>query len=343
MDLVTENTCNCRGVRFCSKCEYTDRVQKLKASIRMNAIDGDMYAASGAVIDSQCTLQRKGGCTFAELPDHTPYWLCHQCLTIVTIKEDIPAPDNVKEKIRCVLCCDDHNPKEKESGETLEGLLIIPDFISVEEEHEIVCFLDDGCKNRFEGWKLSQNGRRKQDFGPNPNFKKKKLKLRAGLPGMPEELRPFLTRVGNLLDKTPYTPCRPQNQQTEEENKNPIMRPFRVAECSSLDYDEDCQSSLDPHIDDTWLWGDRVVGMSLLNTTVMTFVGKNKMVDVVLKPRSLFVMSGPSRYEWLHGIRAGRASGRRVSVTTRELSVEFEHSADPETLKLVRDLSSTYV
>ena len=49
------------------------------------------------------------------------------------------------------------------------GLSLIKNFISESEEDELLKHLIAD-----EGWKPSQSGRRKIDFGPSANFKKKK-------------------------------------------------------------------------------------------------------------------------------------------------------------------------
>lgn len=46
-------------------------------------------------------------------------------------------------------------------------------------------------------WKLSQSGRRKQDYGPRANFKKKKLRL-GGFTGLPPFAAPLVQRLGQV-------------------------------------------------------------------------------------------------------------------------------------------------
>ena len=53
----------------------------------------------------------------------------------------------------------------------LHGLKVIPEFITVEEEQRLVEDMDTLP------WDKSQSGRRKQNFGPKTNFKKRKVKL----------------------------------------------------------------------------------------------------------------------------------------------------------------------
>jgi len=72
------------------------------------------------------------------------------------------------------------------------GIVVIPDFISSDEETELVKNLDDLP------WDISQSGRRKQNFGPRANFKKRKAKV-GPFKGFPESTK-FLQ---NRFDSVP--------------------------------------------------------------------------------------------------------------------------------------------
>lgn len=187
------------------------------------------------------------------------------------------------------------------------------------------------------GWKSSQSGRHKQDYGPQPNFKKRRVKL-GGYTGFPEQLGPLIRRVMDVV-----------SAKTESE--------YWPVQVSCLDYVFEGRSNLDPHIDDTWLWGDRVVGVCLVSDCVMSFLTSgqthalappvdcvatpsvNATVDAAVTPhgdnivfhlkvllprRCCFWIRRESRYSWLHGIEAdGVLGARRVSMTFRELSRRF--------------------
>ena len=49
------------------------------------------------------------------------------------------------------------------------------------------------------------------------------------------------------------------------------MTGFCAAELNVLSYDESKGSNLAPHFDDFWLWGERIIGVTLLSDTVMTY------------------------------------------------------------------------
>lgn len=86
------------------------------------------------------------------------------------------------------------------------------------------------------------------------------------------------------------------------------------------------ESFILPHSDEE---NDRldapILGLSLQAGTTMTLVlpkaqsptGKMIKTDVVLPPRSLYVMSGDALHTWHHGIFAGKTLGIRYSLTLR--------------------------
>lgn len=91
-----------------------------------------------------------------------------------------------------------------------------------------------------------------QDFGPKVNFKKKKGKIGdfRGFPRFTESLIQRLGQHGDLSD-------------------------FHPVELCHLDYDPGRGSAIEPHIDDTWIWGERLVTLNLVSPTVLTFTPAN--------------------------------------------------------------------
>ena len=100
---------------------------------------------------------------------------------------------------------------------------------------------------------------------------------------------------------------------------------FTPVELCNLDYNSTRGSAITPHLDDSWLWGDRLVTLNLFSHTLLTFICPCGAVSVrvPLLRRSLVVVSGLSRNLWLHSIRREHIVGRRVAMTFRELSDEF--------------------
>jgi len=224
------------------------------------------------------------------------------------------------------------------------GLIILKDFITEEEENQLVKDLDDIP------WTSSQSGRRKQNFGPKANFKKRKTKV-GSFAGFPTTTRFIQDRFNTLS----------------------CLEDYRVVEQCSIEYRPETGASIEPHIDDCWIWGERIVQLNLLSDTVLTFtpyhgdtsrynledvstyprvmdedgtvrynpfsekgdIGdkpyqlkqssfpKNCVVRAVLPARSLLVMYGEPRYEWEHSISRADIRERRICVAYRELTPTY--------------------
>ncbi|XP_044261340.1 alpha-ketoglutarate-dependent dioxygenase alkB homolog 4 [Tribolium madens] len=127
------------------------------------------------------------------------------------------------------------------------GIYIQLDFLSPEEETKLMKGIDEMP------WDSSQSGRRKQNFGPKCNFKRNKLREGdfAGFPKFSEFVQEKFREV-------------------------PILRDFQTIEQCSLEYDPQRGASIDPHIDDCWIWGERIVTVNLLSDSVLTMTYNRK-------------------------------------------------------------------
>lgn len=57
------------------------------------------------------------------------------------------------------------------------------------------------------------------------------------------------------------------------------MKDFKTIEQCSLEYNPDRGASIDPHIDDCWIWGERIVTVNIIADSVLTMTsyrGKNR-------------------------------------------------------------------
>ncbi|XP_075706927.1 alpha-ketoglutarate-dependent dioxygenase alkB homolog 4 [Rhinoderma darwinii] len=229
------------------------------------------------------------------------------------------------------------------------GVTLIKEFVTEDEERAMVHAMDQ------DHWRLSQSGRRKQDFGPKVNFKKQKIKV-DDFTGLPSFSKMFWERM-----KT-YT----------------VLKGFLPVEQCNLDYSSDRGSAIDPHYDDSWLWGERLVSLNILSDTVLTMTSSSVnnlkllstlnqrcepngiriqnvqsdlqdcvahsrsktalvpysdvKVAIHLPQRSLVVLSKDARYNWMHAIHREHIKQRRVCITFRELSAEFSTGGKEETL-----------
>ncbi|XP_056602121.1 alpha-ketoglutarate-dependent dioxygenase alkB homolog 4 isoform X2 [Triplophysa dalaica] len=192
------------------------------------------------------------------------------------------------------------------------GVFLWENFVSEDEERELVAAMDENV------WRQSQSGRRKQDFGPKVNFKKKKV------------------RAGDFTGLPAVSCCL-----VDRMRQTPLLASFKPVEQCNLDYDPIRGSAIDPHLDDSWLWGEHLVTINLLSDTVLTMsldqgwedmdTGESR-VAVHLPRRSLVVLFGEARHRWKHAICRKDVHGRRVCSTFRELSAEFLPGGEQEKL-----------
>lgn len=139
-------------------------------------------------------------------------------------------------------------------------------------------------------WDQSQSGRRKQNFGPKCNFKKQKLK-----PGTFQGF-PLFTKF--LQDRF---------------EEYPLLAGFKTIEQCSLEYNPDRGASIDPHIDDCWVWGERIVTVNLLSDSVLTmtvFAGGETKYNLSCVPTYPPVVDPHGRV-----ISSNQPSGDKIQVT----------------------------
>lgn len=171
------------------------------------------------------------------------------------------------------------------------------DFIDELEEEKLVMNIDKLS------WVSSQSGRRKHDFGPKVNFKKKKLKTECFL-GFPAYSRYLLERLARV----------------------PVLTDFQPVEMCDLEYEPSRGSAIDPHYDDFWLWGERLVTVNLLSATAYTLTlpdNNGQVIKIPLPRRSIIVLYSDARYKWMHSISRDDVLYRRLGITIRELTPLF--------------------
>ncbi|XP_065207469.1 alpha-ketoglutarate-dependent dioxygenase alkB homolog 4 [Planococcus citri] len=208
-----------------------------------------------------------------------------------------------------------HHPNHRENGyQKVSGVYVFPEFITDDEEKQLIDDLD------AMPWDISQSGRRKQNFGPNCNFKKRKLKPGAfkGFPSVTEFIQKRFNEV-------------------------PLLKGYRTIEQCSLEYDPHRGASIDPHIDDCWIWGERIVTVNLLSDTVLIltkYKGDKSRYNLQLAPnidtdpddiairipmprKSLVILCGDARYNWEHCILREDIQKRRVCLAYREFTPDY--------------------
>lgn len=254
--------------------------------------------------------------------------------------------ENLKNKNTYVYCphCDkawpgwdlESNQHPNHIGESIDypGVYIELDFLSKDEADSLIKDLD------ALPWDLSQSGRRKQNYGPKCNFKKRRLRLGEFL-GFPATTK-FIQEKFSAVS---------------------ILRGFKTIEQCSLEYNPERGASIDRHIDDCWIWGERIVTVNVTGDSFLTMtpykdtLKRYNLVDVPTYPsvvqsnqlsiapkilndvedavirlpmpaRSLMVLYGAARYDWEHAVLREDVSTRRVCIAYRELTPPYLPGGD---------------
>ncbi|XP_054456783.1 alkylated DNA repair protein alkB homolog 8 [Anoplopoma fimbria] len=169
--------------------------------------------------------------------------------------------------------------EEKVSVPLPDGLVLVEDFVSPEEEALLLAAIDWSSTNDDVTAQKALKHRRVKHYGfefryDNNNVDKDKP-LAAGIP---QECLPVLERC--------------------VKNKHIDILPDQL----TVNQYESGQG-IPPHVDTHSAFEDTIMSLSLGAKTVMEFRHPDgRLVAVVLPGRSLLVMKGESRYLWTHGI-----------------------------------------
>ncbi|KAG6442165.1 alpha-ketoglutarate-dependent dioxygenase alkB homolog 4 [Manduca sexta] len=258
--------------------------------------------------------------------------------------------DHEKGYVYCPFCnkawkgwdIDSYKEHPYHQGEPIEypGVYIQLDFLSEDEEKSLMENIDEMP------WDISQSGRRKQNYGPKANFKKKKL-----VPGQFGGFPRFSKFIQERFDSVD------------------LLKGYQVIEQCSLEYDPRKGASIDPHIDDCWVWGERIATVNCLSDTVLTmtrYKGENTkynlysaeeypallsregrflndwekentnpleisksqltrdaIIRIPMPRRSLLIIYGEPRYHWEHCVLREDITSRRVCIAYREFTPPY--------------------
>lgn len=186
------------------------------------------------------------------------YLFCEKCLVCHLIKtdSDLESASN---------CCNNSSYHENIS---INGISLVQNFINAHEEEYL---LHEINKSK---WVDSQSGRFKQDYGPKVNFKKKKLKLER-FTGLPSYSKIFMERLNSTIKDSPFHPVELCNLKYEfERGLNYHLINYYLNVNFVL-----LGASIDPHFDDFWLWGDRLITINLFSDTYLTLTPTEKILN----------------------------------------------------------------
>lgn len=192
--------------------------------------------------------------------------------------------------------------RNQEAIATIGGLDYREDYIN---EHQHDWLLTEIDKNRW----LDDLKRRVQHYGFKYDYKARKVNYDMRIGELPE----WLKRLSQKLCEDKHMP---------EVADQVIVNEYRPGQ------------GIASHIDCEPCFKDTIVSLSLGSGCVMNFTNKfdkTKKIPVWLEPRSLVVLNGEARHEWLHGIPARKSDvwdgqklerQRRVSLTFRKVIIK---------------------
>ena len=200
------------------------------------------------------------------------------------------------------------------SQNQVPGLYLLHDFISAEEEAELVKCIDADTRTP---WKPST-------FSGHCLSKCYGVITQYGLPGDPKgrgvrQNNPLLGEY-DIPDYLIAFPKRLQDIVKQLDTVPVELKHFLPNECNCNSYESSQNHCLLPHFDDRALSGPLLMNLSLNCDAYMTYTDvKKEDTKVVLPRRCLQIVIGPARWVYQHGIRAEDILGsRRVSVTWRQ-------------------------
>ncbi|XP_071877331.1 alpha-ketoglutarate-dependent dioxygenase alkB homolog 4 [Bombus fervidus] len=221
-----------------------------------------------------------------------------------------------------------NHPYHRGTAIEFPGVYIKLDFLNPWEINSL--------KNALEKipWEVSQSGRRKQNFGPKCNFKKRKLRL-GSFDGFPKSTQFVQQKFCQV----------------------PMLNNFQTVEQCTLEYDPQRGASIDPHIDDCWIWGERIVTVNVMGNSVLTMSpyhgpdtkynlesvaeystilegfefdtndknesNKDIVVRLPMPEGSLMVLYDSARYKWEHCVLREDITSKRICLAYRELTPPY--------------------
>jgi alkylated DNA repair dioxygenase AlkB len=186
-------------------------------------------------------------------------------------------------------------PTLHRTGDLPDDFVIVPDFLSKAEEHELLLKIDAAP------WNLDMK-RRVQQYGYRYDYKARAVSDRDRIEDLPD----WAFEISQRLIECNYFDTIPDQV---------IINEYEPGQ------------GISPHTDRTSCFGPTVASLSLGSDIVMDFIDDGGKSGAVMLPRcSMLVLRGSSRARWRHGIAQRRRDiinaetftrKRRVSLTFR--------------------------
>lgn len=191
-------------------------------------------------------------------------------------------------------------PDGMTAQEQIPGLTYIPNFITPEQEADLITTIDK------QPW-LTDLKRRVQHYGYKYDYTARRVDASMKIGDMPKWLEDYCAE----LQSKGYLPLKPDQV---------IINEYQPGQ------------GIAPHIDCVPCFEETITSISLGSSCMMEFAHSetNKKIPVLLEPRSLFILNGDARYLWKHGIAARKTDkyegqiiqrDRRISLTFRNVII----------------------
>eukprot|EP01060_Flectonema_neradi_P002857 TRINITY_DN1179_c0_g1_i1.p1 TRINITY_DN1179_c0_g1~~TRINITY_DN1179_c0_g1_i1.p1 ORF type:complete len:240 (+),score=55.49 TRINITY_DN1179_c0_g1_i1:53-772(+) len=191
--------------------------------------------------------------------------------------------------------------------EGVPGLYLVKDFISAEEEKSMLHDIDSDPE-----WETCRSGCRRVRFYVPWRDNKGRVEEKEEIRELPTFVKELATRVIAFGRSLPELSAVDWDSYKINDSK-----------CTEMQINEFLpKDALGFHTDNVIAYKDVIVAVSLCSTVTITFRNPktDQSVDVTVPNRSVYYMTGESRYKWLHGAHLGAVQSRRVSLTWRRVN-----------------------
>ena len=182
----------------------------------------------------------------------------------------------------------------------IEGLTLIEDYISEEEERALISQIDN------QNW-LNDLRRRVQHYGYKYDYKTRRIDISMKIGSLPN----WGIKIAERLFHEGIFKRSPDQL---------IVNEYQIGQ------------GISPHIDCEPCFDDTIVSLSLNSTAIMDFTNSitNEKIPIFLNRRSIVILKGPSRYDWKHSIAPRKTDKyesviynrkRRISLTFRKVII----------------------
>jgi len=188
---------------------------------------------------------------------------------------------------------DSFNEDKIDVSSRIPGLKYIPDFISTDEERQLLSNINSN------EW-LTDLKRRVQHYGWKYDYKSRNIDYRMYLGQLPE----WASMVAKRLFE-----CSLISELADQVIVNEYMPGQGIAN----------------HVDCEPCFGDSIVSLSLGSTCIMNLINLStkEKIELVLEPRSAIVIKDESRYNWSHGIPARLADTINKQYIKRQIRLSM--------------------